>query len=189
MKEKVLDQLIENPVIAAVKNPEGLEVALKSPCPVIFVLFGDICSIKEITERIRQAGKVPVVHVDLIDGLANREISVKFLKINTEAEGIISTKKQLVRYAKELGMIAVQRLFLWDSLSLENVQKSITSDTADFIEILPGIIPKAVEFCVQNAHIPVITGGLISTKSDVVSALSAGATAISTTNESLWFEN
>ena len=189
MKEKMLDQLIENPVIAAVKNPEGLDAALKSPCPVIFVLYGDICSIGEITERIKGAGKVPVVHIDLIDGLANREISVRFLRINTAAEGIISTKKQLVRCAKELGMIAVQRLFLWDSLSLENVQKTITSETADFIEILPGVIPKAVEYCVQNAHLPVITGGLIATKADIVSALSAGATAISTTREELWLEN
>lgn len=185
----MLDQLIENPVIAAVKNEEGLGKALKSPCPVIFVLFGDICSVGEIVARIKAAGKTAVVHIDLIDGLANRDISVRFLKTNTEVDGIISTKTQLVRYARELGLITVQRFFLWDSISLENVQKYISADTADFVEILPGIIPKAVEFCVKNVHIPVIAGGLISTKNDVVYALSAGATAISTTDEALWFEN
>jgi len=188
-KEAMLDQLIENPVIAAVKNEEGLSTALTSPCPVIFVLFGDICSIADIVGKIKKAGKTAVVHIDLIDGLATREISVRFLKDTTDADGIISTKNQLVRYARELGMITVQRFFLWDSLSLENVQKYISGDNADFVEILPGIVSKAVEFCVKNAHIPIIAGGLISTKADVVSALSAGATAISTTDERLWFEN
>lgn len=188
-KDYMLDQLIENPVIAAVKNDEGLKTAITSPCPVIFVLYGDICSIGEIVKRIKSAGKTAVVHLDLIDGLSNREISVKFLKTNTEADGIISTKTQLVRRAKELSLIAVQRFFIWDSLSLENVRKNLSGDTADFIEILPGIIPKAVDFCVKSVGIPVIAGGLISVKSEVLSALGAGATAISTTNESLWFEN
>lgn len=188
-KEIMLDQLIENPVIAAVKNEEGLSKALNSPCPVIFVLFGDICSIGKIVARIKRAGKMAVVHIDLIDGLANREISARFLKTNAAADGIISTKTQLVRHARELGMITVQRFFLWDSISLENVRKYISGDNADFVEILPGIISKAVEFCVKNARIPIIAGGLISTKTDVVSALSAGATAISTTDEDLWFEN
>lgn len=189
MKEKMLDQFIENPVIAAVKNAKGLENALLSPCPVLFVLYGDICNIAEIVSKIKKTGKSAVVHIDLIDGLSNREISVRFIKMNTEADGIISTKAQLVRYAKELGLITVQRFFLWDSMSLENVQKYISGESADFIEILPGIITKAVEFCVKNTRIPVIAGGLISSKSDIVSALSAGATAISTTDENLWYEN
>ena len=149
LKDIMLDKLIENPVIAAVKNAQGLEKALLSPCPVLFVLYGDICNISEIVTKIKKAGKSAVIHIDLIDGLSNREISVRFIKMNTEADGIISTKSQLVRYAKELGLITVQRFFLWDSMSLENVQKYISGESADFIEILPGIIPKAVEFCVK----------------------------------------
>jgi glycerol uptake operon antiterminator len=49
-------------------------------------------------------------------------------------------------------------------------------------------MPKIVKRCVSDTGIPVITGGLILDKDDVVSALGAGATAVSTTNEDLWFE-
>ena len=188
MQNQMLEKLLDFPVIAAGKNREGLERAIQSPCSVIFVLFGDLCSIGELTESVHSAGKLAILHLDLIDGLANREISVRFLKENTPADGIISTKAQLVRYARELGLITVQRVFLLDSLSLENAGKYMTSETADFIEILPGVMPKILRRCVHKAATPVIAGGMVSDKEDVVSALGAGAVAVSTTRESLWFE-
>ena len=40
---------------------------------------------------------------------------------------------------------------------------------------------------VQHQHIPVIAGGLIDDKEDIMTALKAGATAISTTRQELWF--
>ena len=36
---------------------------------VVFILFGDVCSIREIVKTIKDAGKIAMVHVDLISGL------------------------------------------------------------------------------------------------------------------------
>ena len=48
-------EAIENtPIIPAIKDAESLEQCLKSDACVIFVLFGDICNIAEIVERIDQ---------------------------------------------------------------------------------------------------------------------------------------
>ena len=188
MQNLMLEQLFNVPVIAAIKNREGLEHALRSPSAVVFVLFGDICSIGGIIKQIKEAGKLAVVHLDLVDGLASREISLRFLKENTAVDGIISTKAQLIRCAKEMGLITVQRHFLLDSMSLENAERHFQSNTADFNEILPGIMPKIIRRCVSKAVAPVIAGGMILDKEDVVLALGAGATAVSTTKESLWFE-
>lgn len=188
MQNLMLERLLNFPVIAAVKNMEGLKHALGSPSPVVFVLFGDLCNIRDIVKQIKASEKLAIVHLDLIDGLANREISVRYLKESTSADGIISTKSQLIRSAREMGLITVQRHFLLDSMSLENAEKHILAKTADFNEILPGIIPKIIRRCVQTADMPIIAGGMILDKEDIVSALSAGATAVSTTKESLWFE-
>lgn len=188
MEHPMLEQLLDYPVIAAAKTMEGLSRALASPSHVVFVLFGDLCNIGRITEKIRDAGKLAIVHIDLIDGLANRDISVEYLRQNTMADGIISTKAQLIHRAKELGLITVQRFFLLDSLSLENVRRHISGGSADFIELLPGVMPKIIRSCVQELGIPIIAGGLISDKDDVLSTLGAGATAVSTTKEALWFE-
>lgn len=56
-----------------------------------------------------KAWKMAVGHVDLIGGLSSREIAVDFIKNNTEADGIISTKPALIRRGKELSLFTVMR--------------------------------------------------------------------------------
>lgn len=179
--------LEEMPVVAAVKNHEGLEKSLCSDSGIVFVLYGDINSIPEITRRIQAAGKFAFVHIDLLDGLSAREAAVDYIRRSTPAAGIISTKPALIRYAKSLGFVTVQRFFVLDSLALENVRRADSQDAADFVEILPGLMPKIIRRLADEIHKPIIAGGLISDKEDVVTALGAGAVAISSTNTGVWF--
>ena len=88
----MLELLEESPIIAAIKSWEGLEKSLKSECKVVFVLFGTICDIDQIVARIKDAGKVAIVHVDMIQGLSTKRVAVDFIAHNTRADGIISTK-------------------------------------------------------------------------------------------------
>ena len=160
-------EIIEDcPVIATVKDMESLEKSFETDSQIIFILFGDICNISEIVERVKTEGRIAMVHLDLVSGFDGREIAVDFIRHNTRADGIISTKTAQINRAKELGLYSVQ---------------------PDCIEILPGIMPKVIKRIVQHQHIPVIAGGLIDDKEDIMTALKAGATAISTTRQELWF--
>lgn len=117
MNQEFYDAVEANPVIAAVKSDAGLQAAVEmEEIQVIFVLYGDVCTIPEILERIKAAGKKAMVHIDLIAGLSAKEISVEFIARQTRADGIITTKPALVRRAKELGIFAVLRFFVIDSL-------------------------------------------------------------------------
>ena len=113
----MLELLEESPIIAAIKSWEGLEKSLKSECKVVFVLFGTICDIDQIVARIKDAGKVAIVHVDMIQGLSTKRVAVDFIAHNTRADGIISTKNTLVERAKEMGLYAIQRTFVVDSIA------------------------------------------------------------------------
>ena len=186
LREKLLDLFMEAPIAAAAKSPQELEQSLKSDSGVVFLLFGDICSIGGIVERVKQKGKVAVVHIDLIDGLAPREVGVDFIKTQTRADGIISTKAPLIRYAHQLGLLTIQRYFLLDSRVMENILGSKQHSFAD-LEVLPGVMPKIIRQLAQECDKPIIAGGLIRDKEDVVGALSAGAVAISSTNPDVWF--
>lgn len=177
--------LADAPVIAAVKNDTGLERALSSDCAAIFFLYGTILNISELTARAKSSGKLVFVHIDLIEGLAGKDISVNFIAQNTQADGIISTRQNLIRHAKELGLITIQRFFLLDSLSFENVLRQ--SSYADAVDILPGTMPRVIERLTHRIRQPIIASGLLVDKHDIMSALAAGALAVSTTSESLWF--
>lgn len=181
-----IELLKQSPIIAAVKNGEELERALQSDSNIVFLLYGSIMDIAQLTQRITECGKLPFVHVDLIDGLSiRRDVAVDFIHKQTNAVGVISTHQSVIRYAKSLGMITVQRFFLLDSLAFQNVIRQ--SSDADAVDILPGAMPKVIRKLSQKMHRPIIASGLITDKDDIISALSAGALAISTTDAALWF--
>lgn len=177
--------LEENPVVAAVKDEGDLEVALQSDLKVIFVLFGNILNVKDISKRISENNKVGILHIDLVDGLSSNEFALKFLKENTNFKGVISIKPQVLRSAKKLGFIVVQRVFMIDSLSKENMSNHLVKE-CDAVEILPGLLFKIIKELSSTLDKPLISGGLISDKEDVLETLKSGATCISTTKKEIW---
>ena len=176
----------DEPIIAAVKSEEQLCRAIASDCNIIFFLFGNICNISSLVKRVSDAGKHALVHADLINGLAAKEIAADFIRSFTCADGIISTKPQLVKHAMEMGLLGVQRTFIIDSMALSTTRKQIDAFRPDLVEVMPGIMPRILKEIRGYTDIPLIAGGLISDKKDVMAALSAGADGISTTNEGLW---
>lgn len=181
----IKELLEENPVIAAVKDKEQLDLALDSSAQIIFVLFGDVMSIKEISEIIERKNKIGIIHIDLVEGFTSKEIVIKHLKDKTKFKGIISTKPQMVKIAKKYNLIAIQRVFIFDTLSLNNVKNHMISE-CDALEVLPGVIPKVLRIISKDLKKPVVAGGLIETKEDVMNALSSGATCVSTTKKETW---
>lgn len=186
MKQELMDAIQETPVIAAVKDDDGLQNALQNEnIRVVFILYGDICSIASIVQRIHAAGKFAIVHVDLIAGLASKEVAVDFIRSQTEADGIISTRPVVhppgqrtrvaaippgvpagLHLAGEPGQDARQPPGLSGHPAWHHAQNSA-----------PGLRGRQS----AGAH-----GGLIADKEDVMAALDAGATAISTTNQAVW---
>lgn len=100
--------------------------------------------------------------------------------------GIISTKSSQIKIAKELGLSAIQRLFIIDSLSMRTAAKTTGLLSPEALEIMPGIMPKILRELSSELETPLIAGGLITQKEDVISALNAGALGVSTTNPNVW---
>lgn len=185
---EIREEITASPIIAAVKDEEGLKRSLSSAARIIFALFGTVCNIEKIVAAIKDSGRIAMVHLDLIAGLSNaKEVSVDFIRENTRADGIISTRQPLIRRGKELGLFTVQRFFLLDSMALESVKRLREGCRPDVIEILPGLMPKIIRQICKEVREPVIAGGLITDKEDIIAALSAGAAGVSTTNEQVWF--
>ncbi|MDO4267233.1 MAG: glycerol-3-phosphate responsive antiterminator [Eubacteriales bacterium] len=182
-----MDLLEISPVIAAVKDDRGLKRCLDSECQTVFILYGNICNIQRIVETLKEHGKYAMVHADLVQGLGSREVAMDFLKEYTKADGIISTKPMLVRRAMEVGLFGILRAFMIDSMAVDNTKKMLESFSPDMMEIMPGVMPKIIRTLRECTDIPLISGGLISEKKEVLEMFSAGADAISTTKEELWF--
>ena len=185
MRHPMMSVLEQNPVLPAVKDTGRLEVCLAQPAGVVFLLCGDILNIDRLIDRVHQAGKYAVVHADLVAGLAPREIAVDFLH-RCGADGIISTRPMLLRRGRELGLLTVLRVFAIDSKAVSNLGRETEGGMPDVIEILPGTLCKVLRRLSRELPVPLIAGGLLSDKADVLAALGAGALCVSASDESLW---
>lgn len=154
---------------------------------MIFLLSGSIFNLKDIVLKCRKNNKYILVHLDLMEGLSKDECALKYIGEYIKPDGIITTRGSLIKIAKENNIFAIQRLFILDSMSLDTGIKSIRSTRPKAIEILPGIIPKAIKRICAETEIPLIAGGLIVDKEDAAAGLDAGAVGISTSSRDLWY--
>lgn len=181
---ELIECLELNPVIAAVGDDKWLS-ALESPVQVLFYLSANVLSVREKVEQAHNAGKIVMVHMDLAEGIGKDSSGIQYLAM-CKVDGIISTKANMIRFAKHHKLIAIQRVFALDSKGLDSIEEMIKNADPHLIEIMPGVVEKAVSRF-SRGRTPVIAGGLIETKSEVTGALRCGAIAVSTGQNQLWY--
>lgn len=178
--------LLDNPVIAAIRNDEELELVTQSSIRIVFVLYGNLLTLSDICRSLHEHEKIVFIHLDRIEGLRPELAGLHFIHEQYKPYGIISTKTSALKYANQLGMYTIMRLFTLDSLALHSACKTLQSFSPDALEILPGIAPKVISYFSHHSHLPIIAGGLIETPKEATGALSAGALSISTSAMLLW---
>lgn len=185
-KETLIRELTMKPVIAAVRDFSDAQQAAKSPAAAVFLLGGSILTLGNTLRMLREAGKPAFIHMDLCEGLGKDAEAARWCARNLRPDGMISTKSQLLHAAKEEGLITIQRMFLMDSASLVSGMKLLKGNQPDMVELMPGLIYKAISAVSRKLSIPVIAGGMITEADEVAGALRAGALAVSTSNRVLW---
>lgn len=181
------DSMERCPIIAGINNDDLLEACKNSSCEIVYILYGNICTIADIVDEVVDSGKIAIVHMDLINGFASREICVDFIKKYTRAAGIISTKPHMIKRGNELNLITIQRFFMLDRITFNNIKKHVRETSPDVIEMMPAGLPKMISYTMDEINgKPLVASGLVLDRSDVMGALSAGALAVSTTNTEIW---
>jgi glycerol uptake operon antiterminator len=152
----------------------------------VFLLFGSVSTGGELVARCHDFGKAVFLHFDLLHGLSADADAVGFVARRWRPDGIITTRPQVIAAAHRLGVATVQRIFALDTLAVETGIELARKAQPSAIEVLPGIVPRAIRHLVGQLEQPVIAGGLIQDARDVREALAAGAVSVSASRESLW---
>lgn len=182
----ILRRIEKNPVIAAIRNEKDIDAAVTSEVTTVFLLHADIFNIKGLVGRIKDSGKSALIHMDFLEGLGKDQKALDYISEVIRPDGIISTRSAHIKYARGKGVFAVQRFFLIDSLAYETTLKTVQAFQPDMIEIMPGVMPSVIRRICGELRIPVIAGGLIRSKEDIMDAVKAGAVGVSTGDPELW---
>lgn len=186
MGNQLIYDLHKNPIVAAIHDQKDLETVKGSAVKAVFILNSDVIALKQMIDTLQAAQKHVYVHLDLIKGISSSKEGVKFLKEFYQPDGLITTHSSLVRYAKRLNFFVIQRLFILDSINLKSGIQSIRDNNPDAVEILPGIMDSITKKIAGSINPPLIVGGLISSKKDVIGALNSEAMGISTSKKEIW---
>lgn len=173
-------------VIPAIRNLKDFEKVLKTDHQKIIFLETRLSQVESTVKYAKQHGKEVFMHVDLIQGLKVDEYGLEYLVNNVKVDGIISTRANVISFAKKRNIIGIQRLFALDSHALDHNLDVCRKIKPDYIEVLPGILPDIIKEIRNSTGIPVIAGGLIRTQDDVKKAIEYGANAVTTSNTELW---
>ncbi len=174
-----------NKIIAAVRNDEEFETALKSDISTIFLLSTDIISIRDKVALAHKKSMHLYVHMDLAEGIGKDKAGINYLA-NMGVDGIISTRSNLIKLAREANMYTVQRFFVVDSHSVDTVIETVRASKADMIEVMPGVVSKVISKLKEHIRIPIIAGGLFEDECEIETALKNGAIAVSIGKPQFW---
>lgn len=159
-------------------------------CPSEQILLTNvhIGNLQVFSARCHDAGKQVFVHVDMIGGFRPDRDGIRLLKNMYGVRGIFSHNSQILATAKKTGLVAIQRLLLMDSRSLERGLHILQDSRPDGIEVLPGVLAvrKATDIAAESGTTQLIAGGMIESGEQAKEVFDAGYQAITSSCKDLW---
>lgn len=173
-------------ILPAIRSMKDFDKMLETSFQYGVFLDIHVGMLKSVFEYARNHNRKMFLHIDLIHGLSSDEYAAEYICQEIKPYGIISTKGSVIKKARQKGIYATQRMFVIDSSAMNRSIELIHKTDPDFIEVLPGVIPKIIKEIKEKTGKPIFAGGLIETIEEVEEAIEAGATAITTSDRSLW---
>lgn len=174
-------------IIAAVNSEEAFNAALVSPPRALYILTGSPLTLPAMLARAKEHGKMCLLNMDFLDGLARDRFAVEFLAAHG-ASGIVSTRFETLKAAQALGLLTVQRTFAIDSAAVNAAKKSLSQFRPNAVEVLPAVAaPKVVKRLLGDfPDLTIIGGGLVENVKEIEGLLAAGVHAVTVSDPRLW---
>lgn len=144
-----------------------------------------ISVLEELFHRLHVHGKFGILHMDLVHGLSADEAGTQYVCQKLHADGVISTKAKVIETAKKNHTLAIMRLFMIDSRSIEKGCELGSRLQPDYLEVLPANTKNGIAYVKQLSTLPLIAGGLIRDEKDIDECLQSGVRAVTTSCLSL----
>lgn len=185
-RKNIMDTIRRERVIAAIADLQHVVTALESDVHTVFLLHDNVRELEKAVHVLRASGKRVFIHFDMVEGVAPTPAGLEHLAGLFPFDGVITTKGGVIRKGKKLGLVTIQRIFMIDSRSIDMAVNAVEKYEPDAIEIMPGLLAKAVHNLHDFISLPMITGGMLSTPEEVQMMLATPVAAISASATVLW---
>ncbi|MDF2670667.1 MAG: glycerol-3-phosphate responsive antiterminator GlpP [Paenibacillus sp.] len=174
------------PIIASITEEDQIQHALTSDVRRVILMTGTVNNLRQIVERLHDAGKQVFVHIEMVGGIGREASSIQYLAEVFRADGIVTTKSNAVAAARKAGILSIQRFFAIDTAAVETAVRMIKTADPDEVELMPGLMPRIIREVKQKIKQPLIVGGLIRHKDEIKLAYESGADFVSIGDSRYW---
>lgn len=164
------------PVISSMKK---LEQFLLTDLELCILQDVHISLLGSMIQSLHEKKRKVLIHIDMINGISGDEYGTEFIIQKLKADGIISVKSRVIETTKKNHRLAILRMFLIDSKSLERGLDMIDKAKPDVVEVMPAIAFNVLPTLRASIQVPIIAGGLIKHPEDIDQGLSLGCDAFS----------
>jgi glycerol uptake operon antiterminator len=102
-----LTVLRKRPVIAAIRDINSLCFQTLNYADVVFILGGTIFDLPQIVQQAKRYQKLIFVDIDLIKGVGKDAPGIRYLAQESQVNGIITTRSNLIKSGQKEGLIAI----------------------------------------------------------------------------------
>lgn len=169
-------------VVLAISTMKEFEGFLKSRFTWGVLMEFHIALLPDMVREAHKAGKKILFHLDLLKGIATDEYGCEYACQKLKADGIISTRPKVLETAKKNKCLAILRLFLIDTRSLDRGIGVCNALEPDYVEVLPGIACGILDYIRERTEVPFMCGGLIRSPEEIERCFEAGACAVTISN-------
>jgi len=179
MKEiqPMIDILKNQICVPVVPSMKRLEKFIETDLVVCILQDIHISLLEHMIKTLHDNNKLALVHIDMVHGISSDEHGAEFLCQRLRADGVISSKTRIIETTKKNKKIAIQRMFLIDSKSIERGIETVQKSQPDIVEVMPAIAYKIIPYIKSQINMPLIGGGLLKSKEDILQGLEAGCMA------------
>lgn len=175
-------------VIPSVRRLRDLGAAIAAPSEYVLLSEVHIGNLQTLASQCIAKGKQVLVQADLIGGFRADRDGIKLLRNMFNVAGVLSQNTYVVAAAKKASMLAIQRVFVMDSRSLDRAASAWNEARPDGIEVLPGAMAQRHYKFFQPlaTDSALIAGGMITTEEETNELFDVGYNAITASATHLW---
>ncbi len=172
----------KQPVIPVITSMKGLEAFLLTPLKVFILQDVHINHLKDMVNLAHEYQREVIVHIELIQGLANDEFGAQFLIQQIHVDGVISSKPKIIEMTLKNHCLGILRLFIMDSKSIKRSLQIVESVKPDVVEFLPALIYEIFPSFIKDIQAEVWAGGLVQNETQIQAILKTGVKRITLSN-------
>jgi glycerol uptake operon antiterminator len=172
-------------VIPVISSMKSLQRFLETPLPCFIAQDFHLNLLGEVIDLAHARHRQVIVHIELIQGLANDEYGCQHIIQHLHADAIISSKPKVIDMAKKNKTPAILRLFVMDSKSLKRGLELTQTVMPDAVEFMPSLVYPLIVTHLTDLPCEVWAGGLIRDRAMIATLTQAGIARVTVSDLAL----